>query len=153
MNPPCCTGQLKVPMTAATTSTGCCCPGSPAPRQTGTACWCGRALPLLAIHPVAHISERLHCSQRTLERSFARVTGLTLKQCQSINHLEAILEFLHQQGGAHIDWSDIAQRFGFSDQPHLIRHLKDSIGITPGEYARQRDLTIDVYGNFSQPSD
>ena len=110
------------------------------------------ALPLLAQHPVAQISEQLHCSQRTLERSFLRVTGLTLKQCQSMNRLEAILEYLHQQDGAPVEWSDIAQRFGFSDQPHLIRHLKDTIGVTPGEYARQRDLTIDVYGDFTQPS-
>ncbi len=107
-----------------------------------------QAYPLLVNTAVAGLGEMLHCSQRTLERSFQRVTGLTLKQCQSMERLESILAYLYHQGDETIDWADIAQRFGFSDQPHLIRYFKSSIGATPGRYARQRDLTIDIYGNF-----
>lgn len=105
-----------------------------------------RALPLLADTPVSNMGELLHCSQRTLERSFLRVTGFTLKQCQSMNRLEAMLAYLYQRDAQDIDWSSVAYEFGFSDQPHLIRYLKSCIGSTPGEYAKQRDLTIDVYG-------
>jgi len=50
--------------------------------------------------------------------------------------------------GESVNWADIATKFKFSDQPHLIRYLKNNIGATPGEYARQRDLSIDIYGNF-----
>ena len=107
-----------------------------------------RAVPLLADTSVSDIGELLHCSQRTLERSFVRVTGLTLKQCQSMNRLDAILEYLYQRKEEVIDWGAIAHEFGFSDQSHLIRYLKNRIGETPGTYARQRDLTIDVYGDF-----
>lgn len=106
------------------------------------------ALPLLSDTPVSSIGEALHCSQRTIERSFLRVTGLTLKQCQSMNRLESMLAYLYQPEDKNIDWVDIAYKFGFSDQAHLIRYLKSNIGVTPGDYVRQRDLAIDVYGDF-----
>ena len=60
----------------------------------------------------------------------------------------SIIYFLYEKDINSIDWLSVAFEFGFSDQPHLIRHLKESIGATPNQYAQQRDLTIDVYGNF-----
>ncbi|MGF1725362.1 helix-turn-helix domain-containing protein [Photobacterium nomapromontoriensis] len=105
-----------------------------------------KALPFLANTPISKIGAELHCSQRTLERSFSRVTGMTLKQCQSMQRLDAMLEYLYPLKGQDIDWSQVAYLFGFSDQPHLIRYLKNGLGLTPGEYAKQRNFTIDVYG-------
>ncbi|KXI21165.1 helix-turn-helix domain-containing protein [Photobacterium sanguinicancri] len=105
-----------------------------------------KALPLLPNTLISQLGTLLHCSQRTLERSFTRVTGLTLKQCQSMNRLDLLLESLYLLGETDIDWAEVAQEFGFSDQPHLIRYLKNTIGKTPGEYAKVRDLTIDIYG-------
>jgi len=105
-----------------------------------------RALSLLVNKPINELGEALFCSQRTLERSFIKVTGLTLKQCQSMNKLEAILEYLYQRPARDIDWVDIAYQFGFSDQPHLIRYLKQHIDLTPKNYAQQRGFAIDVYG-------
>jgi len=105
-----------------------------------------RVLPLLADKPINELGAALSCSQRTLERSFLKVTGLTLKQCQSMNKLEAILEYLYQRPASDIDWVDIALQFGFSDQPHLIRYLKQQIDLTPKSYAQQRGFAIDVYG-------
>jgi AraC-like DNA-binding protein len=105
-----------------------------------------KILPLLAKTSINELGDTLFCSQRTLERSFLKVTRLTLKQCQSMKRLEAILEFLYQREQSEIDWVDIAYQFGFSDQPHLIRYLKKQIGLTPQDYALQRGFTIDVYG-------
>jgi len=105
-----------------------------------------RAIPLLNNVAINELGAKLFCSQRTLERSFVKVTGITLKQCQSMNKLEAILEYLYQRKKGDIDWSDIACQFGFSDQPHFIRYLKQQIHLTPQKYAQQRDFTIDVYG-------
>jgi AraC-like DNA-binding protein len=104
--------------------------------------------PIVANANIANMGALLHCSQRTLERSFVRVTGFTLKQCQSMHRLEAILTYLYQRDESDIDWPGVAHEFGFSDQPHLIRYLKSTIGSTPGEYAKQRDLTIDIYGGI-----
>ena len=78
-----------------------------------------------------------------------RVTGLTLKQYQSMERLEMILQQLYGQNEAEIDWAGTAQHFGFTDQPHLIRYLKGQLGQTPGQYVCQRNVTIDVYGDFS----
>lgn len=108
-----------------------------------------KTLPLLADTHISALGPKLHCSQRTLERSFNRVTGLTLKQCQAINKLETLLEYLHQRDDKDIDWVVIAFEFGFSDQPHLIRHLKKQLGLTPQNYAKERGFTIDVYGGVS----
>jgi len=105
-----------------------------------------KILPLIESKALNEIGKSLFCSQRTIERSFMRVTGLTLKQCQAMNKLEAILEFLYQRERSEIDWVDIAYRFGFSDQPHFIRYLKEHINLTPKTYVRQRGFTIDVYG-------
>jgi len=106
------------------------------------------AILLLERYPVAQIGRKLSCSQRTIERTFSRVTGLTLKQYQSMCTLEDLLTFLYQNQASELNWSDIAADFGFSDQPHFIRYLKSVIGNTPGQYVKQRDLTIDIYGDF-----
>ncbi|NAX45735.1 helix-turn-helix domain-containing protein [Photobacterium halotolerans] len=108
-----------------------------------------KALQALDSAIISELGKQLYCSQRTLERSFNRVTGLTLKQCQSMNKLEAMLEYLYQRDSDDIDWVEIAFRFGFSDQPHLIRYLKKQIGLTPKTYEKERRLTIDVYGGVS----
>ena len=105
-------------------------------------------LPILANTPIAEVGTTLGCSQRTIERSFSRVTGLTLKQHQSMNKLEDMLHYLYRLEDKNIKWSDIAVQYGFSDQSHLIRYLKSNIGTTPSNYVRERDLAIDAYGNF-----
>ncbi|MBQ0781227.1 MAG: AraC family transcriptional regulator [Thalassolituus oleivorans] len=105
-------------------------------------------LPILSDTPIAEIGEKLHRSQRTIERAFTRVTGLTMKQVHCMVRLEDMLNYLYELNDAELNWADIARKYEFSDQPHLIRHLKNSIGNTPAAYAQQRDLTIDVYGNF-----
>jgi len=63
-----------------------------------------------------------------------------------MNKLEAILEYLYQRKQCDIDWVDIAYQFGFSDQPHLIRYLKQKINLTPQKYSQQRGFAIDIYG-------
>jgi len=98
--------------------------------------------------PLSEIGNVLHCSQRTIERAFRRVTGLTLKQYETMMRLEDLLAYLYQKQNTPLDWADIATQFGFSDQPHLIRYLKATIGSTPINYLKQRDITIDVYGDF-----
>lgn len=105
-------------------------------------------LPILADTSLSQIGALLHRSQRTIERSFLRVTNFTLKQCASMIRLEMMLDQLYGLNPEEIDWVDLAIKYKFSDQPHLIRYIKKTIGETPNQYSRQRDLTIDVYGKF-----
>ena len=87
------------------------------------------------------------CSRRTLERSFRQVTGLSIKKYQLMIKLELMILALYKQD-EDIDWSAFSQQFGFSDQSHLIRQLKQQLKRTPANYLQNRDLTIDVYGDF-----
>ncbi len=98
---------------------------------------------------ISQLADKLNRSQRTIERNFRRVTGLTLKQYQAMTKLELMLQYLYQKQASQIDWVDIAFQFGFSDQPHLIRYLKQQIGTTPNKYLLERNFTIDVYGGVS----
>lgn len=107
-----------------------------------------KILRLLSDTPISEIGAKLHRSQRTIERSFVRVTGLSMKQVNSMNRLEEIVNHLYLLDNNDIDWADVATKYGFSDQPHFIHHLKNAIGRTPAEYVHQRDLTIDTYGDF-----
>lgn len=110
-----------------------------------------KALQILNQDPALGIEHTLGCSRRTLERSFAKVTGLTLKQYEIMMRLDKLLLFLYQQPNDKLDWASIALQFDFSDQPHLIRLLKKSIGATPGGYLNTRNLIIDIYGDFESP--
>lgn len=94
------------------------------------------------------LADACHCSRRTLERAFKRVTGLTLKQYQMMMRLEHLVLSIYQQD--KVDWSRVAHACGFSDQPHLIRYLRQLLGKTPSRYMAARDLTIDIYGDFEQ---
>ena len=66
-----------------------------------------------------------------------------------MNRLEEMLEYVYQRDSAELDWVDIAFKFGFSDQPHLIHYLKKQLGFTPKIYEKERDLAIDIYGGVN----
>lgn len=105
-----------------------------------------QALELDSNQTISELTEKCHSSRRTLERAFKRVTGLTIKQYQMMIRLEQMVLTLYQQ--QTVDWAAMAQSFGFSDQPHLIRYLRQILGQTPARYSDNRNLTIDIYGDF-----
>lgn len=104
------------------------------------------AMKYLPNHSLDELTTLLHCTRRTLERHFLRITGFTLKQCQSMLKFEALLQHIQTLESNAIDWVELSFQFGFSDQPHLIRYVKSQISETPGQYAQVRDLAIDRYG-------
>ncbi|MEZ8106065.1 helix-turn-helix domain-containing protein [Vibrio cortegadensis] len=91
----------------------------------------------------------LPMSRRTLERQFSLVTGLSLKQYEQMVRMDRLIWAIYQEQAESIDWSDLAYRFGFSDQPHLIRQLKKAIGVTPKRYLIEKHLSIDLFGDFN----
>lgn len=109
-----------------------------------------KALHYLKTVPLAELEDRMNCSRRTLERSFVRVTGFTMKQYEAMTRLDSLIRYLYKNRSQTPDWADLALHFGFSDQPHLIRELKKTIGTTPARYAINRNLTIDTYGDFEK---
>jgi AraC-like DNA-binding protein len=64
-----------------------------------------------------------------LSRVFANAYGLSPHAYQNQLRLRAIRERIRQ--GSRLDSVDS----GFFDQSHMIRHFRDSMGMTPGEFA------------------
>jgi helix-turn-helix protein len=74
-------------------------------------------------------------SDRTVERHFRWVLGLTPKQLAQIRRAREAVTRL-QAGRAA---ADVAAELGYSDQPHLTRSLRRFMGRTPGQLAGQPD--------------
>lgn len=110
-----------------------------------------KALCHLEGHGSDELEKQLSCSRRTLERAVMKVTGLTIKQHEIMKRLDLLFTYLYKHADKTLNWVDIALKFGFSDQPHLIRELKKYIGATPGSYLNTRNLIIDIYGDFESP--
>lgn len=96
---------------------------------------------------IEQLAQHCACSRRTLERAFKQVMGLSVKKYQQMMKLEHMILALYAQD-QEFDWTSFSQRFGFYDQSHLIRELKKQLDCTPSGYLQQRDLTIDIYGDF-----
>lgn len=71
-------------------------------------------------------------SQRSIQRRFRQITGVTSKGLQQILRAQRAADLL-ASGRAIID---VAHELEFSDQAHLTRSLKRLLGQTPGAIAR-----------------
>jgi AraC-like DNA-binding protein len=84
----------------------------------------------------AALAERAGCSERTLQRLFARYVGPPPKQ--------VVLRYRLQNAVAALDadtdepLAELASRLGFYDQAHLAREFTAFVGIAPGAYRAGR---------------
>lgn len=73
-------------------------------------------------------------SLRGLQRLFTEYVGIGPKWViQRFRILEASAV---AHAGEPVDWADVAQRLGFSDQAHLTRVFTDVVGTPPARYLR-----------------
>ena len=70
-------------------------------------------------------------STRSVERRVARATGLTRGTIRQIRRADRAIEMLSRGLPA----PEVAQRAGYTDQPHLTRSLRRFVGQTPTEIA------------------
>jgi len=78
---------------------------------------------------ISAIAKTLHVNGRTLERRFARETGLSPKQFAKIIQFQASLEQLTLKEFDRIN--EVVYKNGFADQSHFIRVFKTFTGQTP----------------------
>jgi AraC-like DNA-binding protein len=101
-----------------------------------------RALDLLNRSPynltVAELCDRLGLSNRHLIDQFREVVGLPPKVLFRIRRFHAVVNAL--KGHYEADWPQVAFRFGFSDQPHLIREFRHFAGVTPNRFLGLRSV-------------
>lgn len=74
-----------------------------------------------------------HVSVRTLERSFADETGMTLREWRTACRIGAAQAMLRRGGAV----SSVAHRVGYADASSFGRAFLARTGVTPGEYVRE----------------
>jgi len=75
------------------------------------------------------IAAQLSCSPHHLSRVFRRVTGLTLTEYRNRVRVGEVLADI--QDGAR-NMRELAARYGFADQAHMIRVVRRHYGAAPG---------------------
>jgi len=78
---------------------------------------------------VEWLAEQSGITRRHLERQFRDQVGLRVKQVARITRIQSVLAIVQ----SHRSWSgaEIAARFGYSDQAHLIHECRALTGSTP----------------------
>ena len=91
-----------------------------------------RALHAIDAQPertVGTVASSLGVSDRQLRRRFGSATGLSPKEYARIRRLRRTLERVVIEGASN--WSSIAARSGFADQPHLVNEIVRMTAYTP----------------------
>jgi AraC-like DNA-binding protein len=82
--------------------------------------------------PVSEIRKKLFLSERTFQRKFRQVVGVTPKQFSTIVRFHVAK---NQLSDSEISgFGDIVHHLGFSDQSHFIKVFKRYTGKTPVDY-------------------
>lgn len=74
------------------------------------------------------VAQELGISPRHLARLFRSTVGLPPKTFSRIMRFQSVLRLRRERGW---DWADIAAECGYSDQPHLIREMREFSFRTP----------------------
>ncbi|WP_344684564.1 helix-turn-helix domain-containing protein [Saccharopolyspora taberi] len=72
---------------------------------------------------------------RSLQRLFAEYVGIGPKWVVQRSRILDATAAAH--AGEPVEWADLAQRLGFSDQAHLTRVFAQIVGAPPSEYRRR----------------
>ena len=81
------------------------------------------------------LQQKLHLSERSLERKFNQSIGISPKLFSRICRFQGSLKQL--QSSSYDKLSDIAYENEYADQSHLIRTFKEFTGLSPLEFKKQ----------------
>lgn len=81
---------------------------------------------------VKELTNKTGYTRKHLVCRFKEEVGLTIKEYQKIYRIYCVLKYVNKVD--HISWAQLACKFGFYDQSHLIRDFKQYTGFTPAEY-------------------
>lgn len=84
---------------------------------------------------ITDFCERTGLSKSTLEKVIREMTGLTPKTCARLIRIQFVIREL--LGGPE-HFSTVAHHLDYHDQSHMIRDFKSVIGLTPGDFRRNR---------------
>lgn len=84
---------------------------------------------------IKDIRDKLHVTERTLERHFLKEIGVTAKQFAKIIQFSSSLKQITDDD--YLNLTEIGFENGFADQSHFIRSFKRFTGKTPKEFQKQ----------------
>ena len=87
--------------------------------------------------PVRSLIEELGCSPRYLETRVRSQVGLPLKRLARLVRFSRAIEQIQEM--PRVDWTRIAGRCGYYDQPHFNRDFHQFTGVSPTEFLASRD--------------
>ena len=82
--------------------------------------------------PMSRIAEKVNLSHRRFIEIFASEVGLTPKLFSRVQRFNQVVRSVPLQ--SHVDWLELAMRFGYCDQAHLIHEFQEFSSVTPTEY-------------------
>jgi AraC-like DNA-binding protein len=85
---------------------------------------------------VESLARTLGLSSRHLRRSFTSSVGMSPKSVARTIRFHRALAATDAM--RHVDWAEIAVRFGYSDQAHMIHEFTAFTGLTPAALHRER---------------
>jgi AraC-like DNA-binding protein len=86
------------------------------------------------VRRVTTLAEEAGLSVRALQRLFTEYVGVSPKFCILRYRIHEALERATTE--AEVDWALLAADLGYSDQAHLARDVRATVGVPPTAYAR-----------------
>jgi AraC-like DNA-binding protein len=86
------------------------------------------------------LQKKFNLSERTFERRFNQIVGITPKLYSRVCKFQASLNQLKTNQYSRL--SDIAFDNGFTDQSHFIRTFREFTGVTPEQFLRQPSVLV-----------
>jgi transcriptional regulator GlxA family with amidase domain len=81
---------------------------------------------------IERLAGSLGVSRRTLVRDFTQATGVSPKLLARIIRFSSVMEAVAIN--PLVDWLDLVEAFGYTDQAHLIKEFSHFTGSTPRKY-------------------
>lgn len=98
---------------------------------------------------VAELSELVHLSETYFSRAFRRTFGKSPHAFVIRRRVELAAQYMLQTDAP---LSDIALQCGFTDQPHLCRHFRQTTGQTPAAWRRAHSSEYNGDQHHAAPS-
>lgn len=93
---------------------------------------------------IKELADKSNLSERSLERNFKTVYGITPKQYADLSRIHHVLKHM-RSNGTSLKLLDYALAGEYYDQAHFIRMFKNVVGVTPRSYLQNNDLLSDLY--------
>ncbi|HCT52702.1 MAG TPA: hypothetical protein DF712_09600 [Balneola sp.] len=93
---------------------------------------------------VSDIADKVHVSERQLQRLFKTRLGISPKDYCKIIRVNNYLEFILSKNES-VDWMELVVEYDYHDQPHLINEVKSIADLSPKKLLNLRDTLYHRY--------